>query len=289
MTAVNPTTVAGNDADISPEDFAFLTRLVEERSAMLIDPGKEYLMRTRLSPVVREARLGSLGELVTALRGPRAGALEDRVIDAMTINETSFFRDGHPFEVIAETVLPGLLARRPDRSITIWCGAASSGQEPFSLAMVLRDRFPRLVDGGRVRILATDLSPTMVARIDDARYSTFETGRGLTPELLARHFEEDPAGYRVRRQLRALVEARTLNLMGSWSIVPRCDLVLLRNVLIYFSQDTKRAILERIRKDVLVADGALLLGSSETTLNVDPGYARRDVGKNGYYQPVAVG
>ena len=275
------------DAAISPADYAFLAHLIEERSAMLVDPGKEYLLRTRLGPVMREARLADLGALVEALRAPRSAALVERVVDAMTINETSFFRDSHPFDVVADTIVPGLLATRRDRTITIWCGAASSGQEPYSIAMLLRERFPSLVDKGRVRIIATDLSPTMVDRIDAGVYTSFEVGRGLSPELLARHFEGIDGGWRVRRPLRAMVEARTLNLTGSWDGLPRCDLVLLRNVLIYFSQDTKRRILERIRTEVLVPDGALLLGSSESTLNVDPGYERCDVGKQGYYRPAS--
>lgn len=277
-------TAAAPAGDLSADDFAYLRDLVRRGSAIELEDGKEYLVLTRLAPIVRSERFDSLAELVDALRSDHVGLLRGKVIDAMTTNETSFFRDVHPFDALAAEIIPSIMADKPANApLTIWCGASSSGQEPHSLAMLCVDRFPDLVPR-RVRIVATDLSPSMVDRCSAGRYSQFEVNRGLAARTLVRHFDQDGQDWVLRPSTRDLVETRVLNLMESWVGIPRCDIVMLRNVLIYFSLESKREILRRIRRDVLHPGGVLMLGSSETTLNIDDEYLRREYGKTVCYQ-----
>jgi chemotaxis protein methyltransferase CheR len=269
---------------LSDAEFDHIRALVRDRSAIVLDDTKQYLVQTRLVNVLRSAELPSFASLVDELRRRPHGKIADDVVEAMTTNETSFFRDVHPFEAVTEHVVPALLAKRASATLTIWCGACSSGQEPYSLAIALAERHPDLVRTGRVRILATDLSPAMVERCRAGRFSALEVNRGLPAKHLVRHFEQNGRDWVVRPQLRRLVEARELNLTGSWVGVPRCELVWLRNVLIYFSAETKAAILRRVRREVLVPGGHLFLGASETTLHVDDTYVRRELGRSICYQ-----
>lgn len=265
-------------------EFTYIRRVLEERAAIVLDDDKEYLVRSRLRPLLREAGLPTITALVTSLRRDPGSELTDRVVDAMTTNETSFFRDIHPFEALAAEIVPGLLAERPaDSPLTIWSAACSSGQEPYSVAITLLERVPEL-DAGRIRIVATDLSPTMVERCRAGRYSQLEINRGMPARLLVRYFEQDGAEWVVRPEVRALVQAHRMNLTDPWDVVPRCDVVLLRNVLIYFSHDTRREILRRVRTQVLAPGGHLLLGAGETTLNLDDAWLRRTIGSATCYQ-----
>jgi chemotaxis protein methyltransferase CheR len=270
--------------DLTPGDFAFLRQMVRDRSAIVLDEGKDYLVENRLRPLARDHGVGSLRAVVERVRREPHGSLAGAVVDAMTTNETSWFRDLHPFQALADVVAELLATRPAGTGLTIWCAASSSGQEPYTVAMVLQERYPDLVAGRRVRIVATDLSPTMVRRTREGRYSQFEVNRGLPARYLVRHFRQDGKDWVINPEMRALVEARQLNLVESWAGIGRCDVVLIRNVLIYFSLETKRAILARIRRDVLVPGGFLFLGASETTLNVDDAYVRRDFGKSICYQ-----
>jgi chemotaxis protein methyltransferase CheR len=286
--AAVPTGAGGGAAglgELSAVDFQFLTSLIKQRSAIDLDSSKQYLLTSRLAGVVREERLASLTELVEKVRRSPRGAIEGKVIDAMTTNETSFFRDVHPFAALTDGIIPELLARGgPASQINVWCGACSSGQEPYSIALAVLDKMPDLVVTRRLRIAATDLSPTMVARTAAGKFSQLEVNRGMPARLLVKNFAQDGRDWVASRELRAVIEARPLNLIESWTGVPRCDVVFLRNVLIYFDTDTKRRILERIRKEILKPGGFLFLGSSETTLNIDPGYRRREFGKSICYQ-----
>lgn len=282
-TAAMPAPAAAS-TDLAPEDFAFLRDLVRRDSAIELEDGKEYLVTTRLSPMVRTHGLSSIGDLVGVLRREPFSPLRGEVIDAMTTNETSFFRDVHPFTALEHAIIPTLLeGSGPLDPFRVWCGASSSGQEPHSLAMLVSEKFPQLIPT-RFRIVATDLSPSMVARCTAGRYSQFEVNRGLPARSLVRHFEQDGTEWVLRPQIRDLIETRTLNLTESWVGIGRCDLVMLRNVLIYFSLDTKREILRRIRRDVLKPGGILMLGSSETTLNIDDEYVRREHERTVFYQ-----
>lgn len=271
---------------ITAPDFDYLCGFLRERSAIVLEPGKEYLAVSRLEPVAREAGLDSLGALVAALRLDRRGPLSDDVVDAMTTNETSWYRDLHPFETFRTAVLPDLLERRRDsRSLSIWSAACSSGQEPYTIAMTLRDAVAD-IDSWNLDILATDLSPKMVERTTAGRYSQIEINRGMPARLLVRHFERDGLLWQVAAPLRRMVRAKLHNLAEPWPPMGPFDVVFLRNVLIYFDVQTKREILREVRR-VLKPDGYLLLGGAETTLNLDESFERFPTGKTVWYRPTS--
>jgi chemotaxis protein methyltransferase CheR len=258
---------------LSVADFDFVRALVRDASAIQIEPGKEYLVESRLLPLARATGQGSVPELVHELRRNPAGPLREQVVEAMTTNETSFFRDTHPFRALATAVLPELMkARRAERAITIWSAACSSGQEAYSIAMVLADTLAA-DPGWRTRIVATDLSQEMLVRTRRGRYTQLEVNRGLPAPQLVKHFRRAGTEWEAAPGLRAMVETRVLNLAAPWPPLPPMDVVFLRNVLIYFDIETKRRILARVR-DVLRPDGWLFLGGAETTLNLDDAFER---------------
>ncbi|GIU89044.1 MAG: chemotaxis protein methyltransferase [Acidimicrobiia bacterium] len=257
-------------------DVEFLCALVHERSAIVLDTRKEYLLRARLEPLARKQGLSGLAELVDRLRAD-TGRLTDLVVDALTTNETSWFRDVAAFEALRNVVLPKLVERRrSDRQLRIWSAAASTGQELYSVAMVLRDDFPEVL-GWDVKLLGTDLSPSALARARAGRYSPIEMNRGLPSAALLRHFERDGFGWRAGEQLRSMVEWREMNLARSWPVLPPFDLVLLRNVLIYFDGTTKQQVFDRMAR-VLRLNGFLMLGSAETPPREDGRWARVALG-----------
>ena len=266
---------------LTNSDFDYLRSVVRERSAILLGEDKKYLIEARLTPLLRREALGSLGELVTRMRSQPFGGLHDSVVDAMTTNETSFFRDKHPFEALREHIIPGLLSKQKPGPIHIWSNACSSGQEPYSIAMVLREHFPTL-SSKDVRILATDLSPSMLARAEAGIYSKLEVNRGLPATLLVKHFEEDGSAWRISKALRQMVDFRPLNLIKPWPALPAMDVIFLRNVLIYFDVETKQEILRKVRK-VLKPEGYLFLGGAETTLHLDDAFERIPFGKTVCY------
>lgn len=276
---------------MSPSDMRFLRTLVLERSAIVLDETKTYLIASRLEPLARKEKLTSITDLVNQLRKSPRGRLEQLVIEAMTTNETSFFRDSHPFGALTDTIIPQILADRGIAGgLTIWCGASSSGQEPYSIAIAIADRFPELLAAGRLRILATDISPTMVDRTKSGRFTQLEVNRGLPARMLVRFFQQDGNEWVANRELRQAMDARVMNLITPWMNMPKCDIVFLRNVLIYFNPETKRTILERIRREVIRPGGHLFLGSSETTLNIDNGWIRDSTGRSvSYIAPPAEG
>lgn len=268
---------------LTPADFQYLRTLVRDKSAIVLDDGKEYLVESRLSPLVRQEGLGSLSELVQALRGRKPG-LESKVIDAMTTNETSFFRDIHPFDSMRQTLIPEIIEKkRATRELNLWCAAASSGQEPYSVCMMLRENFPEL-NGWRFNFLATDLSPSMIEKSKSGKYSQLEVNRGLPAAYLVKYFERQGADWVVKPEIRSMVDYRLLNLVEPWPMMNAMDIVFIRNVLIYFDRDTKRKILQNIKR-ILRPDGYLMLGSSETTFNIDEGWAIKTIGKTICYQP----
>jgi chemotaxis protein methyltransferase CheR len=269
---------------LSATDFQFLCQLVYQKTAIVLEEGKQYLVASRLVPLARQESMSGIAELVIALRSGRKAGLEARVMDAMTTNETSWFRDIHPFESLRTNLLPDLIEkRRATRELNLWCAAASSGQEPYSVAMLLRDGFPELANW-RVRFLATDISPTMIEKAKTASYSQLEVNRGLPAQLLPRHFERAGGEYRLRTGTRQLVDFKLMNLVEPWPPIGHFDVVFLRNVLIYFDRDTKRKVLDQVRR-VIRPDGYLVLGASETTFNIDDRWAVRSFGKTICYQP----
>ncbi len=235
-------------------------RLVARRIGVQVR-GKAYLVRSRLTPIAAARGLASVEELLEAIQRP-GDESRDAAVDAMTTNETSFFRDAHPFEALAGHLIPEMAKARAGR-ITVWCAAGSSGQEAYSTLMAVQSSCPALIREGRIRVLSTDVSPAMVERAADGRYSAFEVRRGMSAHQLDQFFEPDGRHFRIRADLRGLVDARVLNLLGPWTGVPRASVVVLRNVLIYFDEPARRRIVERLRDEVMERDGVLLLGASE--------------------------
>lgn len=265
------------------ESLVFLRDLVYRRSAIVLEAEKDYLIDSRLTPLVREVGLRSVDELVHKLRANLATPLATQVIEAMTTNETFFFRDFHPFEALKLRLVPELLkARSAQRSLRIWCAAASTGQEPYSIAMTLRDTFPELANWD-VQIFATDLNSAVLARAREGKYRQLEVNRGLPAPMLIKYFDRAGADWQLKPAIREMVKFQELNLLDPWLTVGTQDLVFMRNILIYFDVDTKRRILGRVRQ-TLRADGFLIMGGAETTTNLDDGYAPVRIGTGVYYQ-----
>ena len=282
MTAPSPTPTARRA--LSTTDVEVIRRVVHERTGITLGDDKEYLITARLRPVVVASGVGSLGDLVARLRTDPPPALVGMVVDALVINETSFFRDVHPFVGLKDHVLPDLIERRRrDRMLTIWCAAASSGQEPYTIAMILADQFPELA-GWTVRLLATDVSSTMVARGRRGIFSGVEVARGLPPVLRQRHLAPAGEGWQVSPALRRAVQFEQHNLAGPWDVIPRCDIVFLRNVLIYFDPAVTRRVLLKARGR-LAEDGYLALGGAETTVGTDTPFRRVTLGRSAWYRP----
>ncbi|MDY7101966.1 MAG: protein-glutamate O-methyltransferase CheR [Actinomycetota bacterium] len=270
---------------LAAHDFDFICRLVRERAAIVLEPGKEYLAQSRLEPVAKEAGLGSVTELVAALRTGTSRGLHDKVIDAMTTNETSFFRDNHPYESLRKSILPEIIERNASRrSLDIWCCASSTGQEPYSVALTIKEHFPEL-STWRVNIRATDISPSALDKARSGRFSQLEVNRGLPVTLLVKWFTRQGAFWEIDPSIRSLVSFELQNLAAPWMATMPYDLVLLRNVLIYFDLETKRQILGQVRK-VLRPGGYLLLGGSETTLAIDNNYERVTMDRTGWHRPI---
>ena len=264
-------------------EFTFISDMVRTRSAIVLEPGKEYLVEARLAPLVRELGLESIGALVARLRQGAGGTLADRVTEAMTTNETSFFRDVAPFQALRTSVIASVIeARKVQRSLRIWCAASSSGQEPYSIAMTIDDAFPQLRDWN-LQIVATDLSPAMVERGRSGVYKALEVNRGLPAPMLIKYFTKVGVDYEIKPGIRSMVDFSELNLIGAWPAFPTFDIVFLRNVLIYFDVDTKRTIFGRVKR-LLAPDGFLFLGAAETTMNIDDGFERIPIDRAGCYR-----
>ncbi len=268
---------------MTEQDYAFVVKLLQERTAIVLDPGKEYLVESRLAPVALQHGLATATEFIQKLRSPGGTACIVDLIEAMVTTETSFFRDVHPFETLRKTVLPELLRTRlPDRELNVWCGASASGQEPYTIAILIREYFPELL-GWTVNILASDISTEMLKRSQDARYTQLEVGRGLSAALLAKYFRQDGFHWVLRDEIRNMVRFQQINLAQTWPPMPMWDIILIRNAMIYFDIETKKAILRRASK-VLRSDGLLILGGAETTLNLDSAYQRVEHLKSGFYR-----
>jgi chemotaxis protein methyltransferase CheR len=261
-------------------DFTYVTQMVRQRSSIDLQPGKEYLVESRLAPLARDLGERDVAGLVSRLRRGD-GRLEEQVVDALTTNETSWFRDSHPFQAFTQHLLPEL-ASGPSRTITIWSAACSSGQEAYSLGMLLLDWLPAH-PGYTARIVGTDISPKMVERARAGRYSQLEVNRGLPAQYLVKHFDQVGRDWVIKPAVRALARFERGNLALPPVGVPTCDLVFLRNVLIYFDVDTKRRVLGHVRR-VLRPGGYLVLGGAESTMNIDASFQRLDLGRAAVFQ-----
>jgi chemotaxis protein methyltransferase CheR len=250
---------------------------------MALEVGKEYLVESRLVALARRAKLGGLREVFDTLRRQPRGELARQVVEALTTNETSFFRDEEPFVALRDVVLPDLVRRRSaERTLRIWCAASSSGQEPFSLAMLLREEFAFL-DSWALDLSSSDLSREMLDRCQKATYSELEVSRGLSPGRRTRHFDPVGSSYRLKPEVRSMVRFFELNLAGPWPSMPPQDVVLMRNVLIYFDVPKKKEVLGKVKR-LLRPDGYLFLGGSETTFLLDDGFVRESSGRVAWYR-----
>jgi chemotaxis protein methyltransferase CheR len=268
---------------ISPADFAFVRELVLRRSAIVLEPGKEYLVETRLLPLARTISDETVSRFIARLRTAGTPALLTAVVEALTTNETSWFRDRHPFDALRDHVVPELMARpQTNRRISVWSAACSSGQEPYSIAMVLTDAMASH-PGWSADIVATDLSNEILAQARSARYSQLEINRGLPAALIVRHFERAGTQWALREPIRKMVSFRELNLAVPLPTMQPVDIVFLRNVLIYFDAAMKRRVLAQVRR-VLRPDGYLFLGGAETTLHLDNEFERSPLGATSVYR-----
>ncbi|MGN6572024.1 MAG: CheR family methyltransferase [Pseudolabrys sp.] len=252
---------------MTPHDFDYLRRLLKDRSGLVLSAEKDYLLESRLLPLARRHGMTSLGELAQRLRQPGSTALAIAVTEAMTTNETFFFRDRVPFDHLRDTVVPALVAARArEKRLRIWCTAAASGQEPYSIAMMLKGLGAQL-NGFRIDIMATDLSADVIERAKAGLYSQFEVQRGLPIQLLVKYFSKSGEAWEIAPELRNMVQFRTLNLLNDFSPLGQFDIVFCRNVLIYFDQPTKIGVLERIARQ-MPEDGYLTLGAAETVVGL---------------------
>ncbi|MGD0333440.1 MAG: protein-glutamate O-methyltransferase CheR [Xanthobacteraceae bacterium] len=251
---------------MTPLDYDFFRKCLKERSGLVLSADKQYLVESRLLPVARKAGLGSLGGLVAALKRGN-DALMTTVVEAMMTNESFFFRDKLPFENFRSTVLPALTAaRRSSRAIRIWCAAAATGQEPYSLAMLLKE-MQRDLAGWRIDVIATDLSNEVLEKARQGIYSQFEVQRGLPIQLLIKYFTQIGDMWQIAPDIRSMVKYQQLNLLSDFSHLGTFDLIFCRNVLIYFDQETKINLLNRLAR-VIAGDGYLVLGAAETVVGL---------------------
>jgi chemotaxis protein methyltransferase CheR len=267
------------------EDFNLLANYLKQRSGLVLSQDKAYLLETRLMPVARKHGLKDLDELAQKVRTQKPEALLSDITEAMTTNESLFFRDTKPFELFKKNVLPGLMeTRAATKRIRIWSAACSSGQEPYSLAMMLKDQAAKMA-GWRIEIIATDISPEMVNKAKAGLYTQFEVQRGLPITMLVKNFKQVGDKWQLDSSIRSMVQFREFNLLSSPASLGQFDVVYCRNVLIYFDQPTKKTVLEAVSKQ-MPSDGLLFLGGAETVLGVSDAF-KPVSGHRGMYQKAA--
>ncbi len=252
---------------LSQADFEYLARFVLEKSSISLGNDKMYLLESRLAPLCRQYGIDNLSEIVASIRQNPKSKLSNSVVDAVTTNETYFFRDVKPFDELGKEILPRIVARKgPNSSLNVWSAACSSGQEIYSVAMILEDSFPHLKNWS-VKLYASDISSAMIERTKAGVFNQFEVSRGLSASLLIKHFNRKGESFYVKEYLKSRLQVFPLNLASPWPPLPSFDIIFLRNVLIYFNASTKQGILERVER-VLDKEGALFLGGSESTLGL---------------------
>jgi chemotaxis protein methyltransferase CheR len=252
---------------VTPMEYDYLRKLLKERSGLVLSSDKQYLVESRLLPIARKSGLTGLGELVQKIKTPGTEALIVEVVEAMTTNESFFFRDKIPFDHFRDAIMPSLVAARAkQRRVRIWCAAASTGQEPYSLAMCLKEMAGQ-ISGWRVEIIATDLSQEVLEKAKAGIYSQFEVQRGLPIQLLVKYFTQIGETWQIAPEIRSMVQYRPFNLLSDFGQLGIFDVVYCRNVLIYFDQPTKVDVLERIAR-IAEPDGFLVLGAAETVVGL---------------------
>jgi chemotaxis protein methyltransferase CheR len=268
---------------VSANDFEYLRQLVHEHSAVVLSADKSYLAELHLQPIAESAGFTLISELVAYLKTQPFNNLHVQTIEALVTNETSFFRDHHPFEALRQYILPELIKKRAiERSLNIWCAACSNGQEPYSIAMLIREHFPLLTNWS-IRLIASDFSTKVLTRAEKGHYNQLEINRGLSENLRDKYFHRLDNDWQIKDEIRQMAEFRQINLMESWSSLPEIDVIFLRNVLIYYDLATKKALLKKVKQQ-LRTDGYLFLGSAETTVNLDGSFKQVSFNKGICYQ-----
>ncbi|MFK7768393.1 MAG: protein-glutamate O-methyltransferase CheR [Mariniblastus sp.] len=270
---------------LTEPDIKFLSGVVAEYSGNVISPRQAYMLEQQLLPVAKSVGLTDVVQLVGKMRTAPSPTLSTQVAEAVTINETSFFRDNHPFVALEKKVIPDLITQnQATKELRIWCAACSCGQEPYTIAMIIRESFPQLRDW-KVQIVATDLSDEMLKKSKSGEYSQLEVNRGLPVKKLIKFFDRKGSVWQAKQELRDSIEFRRLNLTTPWPYLGQFDIVFIRNVLIYFDQTTKAEILNRVRR-VLRPDGYLFIGSAETTIGLGVPFQRKETDVSVCYRPI---
>jgi chemotaxis protein methyltransferase CheR len=266
---------------ISAENYSFLQQHVYTGSGIVLDSGKHYLLEARLLPIVRKEKLATLDELCRCLRAGTFPQLQQQVMEAMTTNETLFFRDAAPFDALRSQVIPQLVEQHKDtRRLRFWSAAASSGQESYSLAMLLLEMG---LGNWQIEILGTDLSGQILEKARIAKFMQIEVNRGLPAPYLIKYFRREGLDWQLKDEVRKMVTFQRFDLRQSMSALGPFDVIFCRNVLIYFDVETKKSVLARIR-NILVSGGYLILGGAETTLNLDDTFQRTQIGQAVFYR-----
>lgn len=269
---------------ITNRDFDYVRKLVLESSALVLGPGKEYLVESRLNMLAAHEGFSSLHHLIQGLHLDRSGMLKGKVVEALMTHETTFFRDVRPFDALRRVVVPAIMMRRAsERSLNIWCAGCSAGQETYSIAMLLIEHFPALARW-TVYLMGSDISKRMIDRARTGRYTQLEVNRGLPANLLVKYFQKAKGDWQINASLRRIAVFQETNLVGSWPRLPPMDVIFLRNVLIYFDTETRKDILRRVHR-LLKPDGYLFLGGSETTAGADDKFERLPDERSTVFQP----
>ncbi|MBU0553259.1 protein-glutamate O-methyltransferase CheR [Myxococcota bacterium] len=265
---------------VTKMEFDFIRQFILERSGIALDANRMYLVESRLGPLARRRQLNGISEVVARLRAQRSGDLALAVVEAMTTNETSFFRDVHPFESLRTTLFPEIIQQKG--RVDLWCAACSTGQEPYSIAMVASESFPQLLSQKKLKILATDLSTEVLEKARSGRYSQLEVNRGLPAQLLVKYFKRQGRDWHISDRLKDAIEFQQTNLL-TVRVAQKMDIIFLRNVLIYFKEDNKRRVLTNIRQ-ALRPGGYLFLGGAETILGLDAAFETVRIGRTLCYR-----
>jgi chemotaxis protein methyltransferase CheR len=267
---------------VTPADYDYLRKFLKERSGLDLSVDKQYLVESRLIPLARKAGLAGIDDLVAKIKTGSASISND-VVEAMTTNETFFFRDKIPFDHLREAVIPELMqARAARKSLRIWCAAASTGQEPYSIAMCLKEMGATL-SGWRIEIIGTDISQQVLEKSKSGIYTQFEVQRGLPIQLLVKYFKQTGEMWQISPEIRAMIQYRPLNLLQDFAHMGKFDLIFCRNVLIYFDQDMKSQIFNRLVK-AMEPDGFLALGAAETVVGLTDAF-KPHPDRRGLYRP----
>jgi chemotaxis protein methyltransferase CheR len=270
-------------ATLTPEAISYVCTLVRQRSAIELDLTKAYLIEARLSPLAKRHGYSSTLDLIRTIQATPKPDVQQQLVEAMTTNETSFYRDAHPFDALRKTIIPEVMRKQANiRTLNIWSAACSTGQEAYSIAMLLCEHFPELA-GWNVKIFGTDLSDDVLDKARAARFSQIEMNRGLPATLLAKYFRRDGMQWELDANVRKMASFCKLNLIERWPPLPLMDVVFLRNVLIYFSPETKKTILQKVRQ-AMSPHAVLFLGAAETTMGLDAAFSREQIDNSVFYR-----